>query len=142
MLLGKADEQRQLGLLAVVLAPDPSLVRKETLDGDFQVELGRGERITSQRAYELGLITEIVPHASLRTRALQLAGLVAAGSPEAIRVSRQAIYESLSLPLREAHRRGFVLLRAHDDHHPDAQEGPRAFLERREPRWTSPDQGL
>jgi hypothetical protein len=41
------------------------------------------------------------------------------------------------MPMHEALRRGFVLLRAHADHHPDAQEGPKAFFERREPQWTT-----
>jgi len=100
------------------------------------VLLGRGERIDATRAYELGLVTEVVPAAHLRERALELARKIAEGSPAAIATSREAIYESLELPLHEALRRGFVLLRAHADHHPDAQEGPKAFFEKRPPRWT------
>ncbi|MGC9537451.1 enoyl-CoA hydratase/isomerase family protein [Streptomyces sp. UG1] len=103
------------------------------------VLLGRGERLSAQRAYELGLVTEVVPAADLRKRALELARTVAEGSPAAIAVSREAVYESLELPLHEALRRGFVLLRAHADHHPDAQEGPRAFFEKRPPQWTADD---
>jgi len=99
------------------------------------VLLGRGERIDAQRAYELGLVTEVVPAAELRAHAIKLAGLVAEGSPAAVALSREAIYESLELPLHEALRRGFVLLRSHADHHPDAQEGPKAFFEKRHPEW-------
>jgi enoyl-CoA hydratase/carnithine racemase len=69
-----------------------------------------------------------------------LAGLVAEGSPAAVAVSREAIYESLELPLHEALRRGFVLLRSHADHHPDAQEGPKAFFEKRQPEWHVEDE--
>jgi enoyl-CoA hydratase/carnithine racemase len=103
------------------------------------VLLGRAERLSSARALDLGLVTEVVPDSQLRDRAVELAEAVAAGSPEAVAISRQAIYESLSMPLHEAMRRGFVLLRAHADHHPDAQEGPQAFFERRAPQWTVGD---
>ncbi|MDF3310053.1 enoyl-CoA hydratase-related protein [Rhodococcus sp. T2V] len=102
------------------------------------VLLGKYERLDAQRAYELGMVTEVVSASSLRDRALELARWVAAGSPEAIRLSREAIYGSLeSSSLHESLRRGFVLIRAHADHHPDAQEGPRAFFERRDPQWAS-----
>ncbi|MFE9327603.1 enoyl-CoA hydratase/isomerase family protein [Nocardia sp. NPDC052278] len=99
------------------------------------VLLGRHERISARKALELGMITEVVEGGGVKDRAIELAHLVATGSPAAIAVSRQAVYESLSLSYREAMRRGFVLLRAHADHHGDAQEGPRAFMEKREPNW-------
>jgi len=101
------------------------------------VLMGRGERMDAIRAFELGLVTEVVPAGKLLDHTVSLAREVAKGSPEAIAISRMSIYESLSLPLHEALRRGFVLLRAHADHHPDAQEGPKAFFERREPNWTT-----
>ncbi|GAA2848684.1 enoyl-CoA hydratase/isomerase family protein [Pseudonocardia halophobica] len=99
------------------------------------VLVGRNERVTAQRAYELGLVTEVVPKDQLRERAGQLAGWVAAGSPAAIRTSREAIYDATVNDDLAALRRGYVLLRSHADHHPDAQEGPKAFFERREPKW-------
>ena len=102
------------------------------------VLLGRGERLTAQRAYELGLITEVVPASELVPRALELARIVASNSPTAISVSRKAILASFNSPHHDAMRYGFVLLRAHADHHPDAQEGPKAFFEKRQPQWADP----
>jgi len=101
------------------------------------VLLGKGERISAARAAEIGMITEVVPDDELRARALELARIVAAGSPTAVAISKKAVRESQNLSHHEAMRRGFVLLRAHADHHPDAQEGPRAFAERRAPQWQS-----
>jgi enoyl-CoA hydratase/carnithine racemase len=105
------------------------------------VLMGRGERLDAARALELGMVTEVVPADQLLEHAVALARQVAKGSPEAIAISRESIYESLSLPLHEALRRGFVLLRAHADHHPDAQEGPKAFFEKREPHWVTAESG-
>jgi enoyl-CoA hydratase/carnithine racemase len=100
------------------------------------VLLGRGERLSAQRAMDLGLITEVVPDDRLMDRALELARIVASNSPTAIAISRKAILESFERPHLDAMRYGFVLLRSHADHHPDAQEGPRAFFEKREPKWS------
>jgi enoyl-CoA hydratase/carnithine racemase len=101
------------------------------------VLMGRQERLSAQRALELGLVTEVVPHSDLRRRAAELAAAVATGSPAAIAASREAIWASLDRPLHDALMYGWVKLRAHGDHHPDAQEGPRAFAEHRDPRWLS-----
>lgn len=102
------------------------------------VLLGRHERFDAQRAYELGLVTEVVPAGRLLDRARELAVMVAKNSPTAVRVSREVIWDSYNHPIEVAMALGFVRLRAHADHHPDAQEGPRAFLEKREANWEQP----
>jgi enoyl-CoA hydratase/carnithine racemase len=100
--------------------------------------LGRHERLTAVQAQAIGMVTEVVPAAKLRARAAELAGFVAAGSPAAIAASRKAIWGAMNKPLGDALDYAWVLLRAHGDHHPDAEEGPRAFAERRDPRWREP----
>jgi enoyl-CoA hydratase/carnithine racemase len=97
--------------------------------------LGRYERLSAQQALAIGMVTEVVPQAGLRARAQELAGFVASGSPAAIAASRQAIWAAMDKPLEDALNYGWVLLRAHGDHHPDAQEGPRAFFEHRQADW-------
>jgi enoyl-CoA hydratase/carnithine racemase len=99
------------------------------------VLMGRHERLDAARAYELGLVTEVVPDDRLMERALELAATIARNSPTAARISREVIWDSFNHPLDTARALGFVRLRAHADHHPDAQEGPRAFLEKRAPDW-------
>jgi enoyl-CoA hydratase/carnithine racemase len=101
--------------------------------------LGRHERLSADQALAIGLVTEVVPQPDLLSRAKELAGFVAAGSPAAIAASRHAIWAGLEKPLGDALNQGWVLLRAHGDTHPDAQEGPRAFAERRTPQWHTED---
>jgi enoyl-CoA hydratase/carnithine racemase len=98
--------------------------------------LGRHERLTAEQAHAIGMVTEVIPREKLLDRAAELAGFVASGSPAAIAASRKAIWDAMNKPLEDALNYAWVLLRAHGDHHPDAQEGPRAFAERREPRWS------
>jgi enoyl-CoA hydratase/carnithine racemase len=97
--------------------------------------LGRNERLSAIEARGIGLVTEVVPQDALGARVAELAAMIAAGSPAAVATGRRAIWASLDKPLSDALAHGFVLLRAHGDHHPDAQEGPRAFFEKREPKW-------
>ena len=96
--------------------------------------LGKHERLGAQRAFDLGLITEIVEHERLAERAQELAALINRNAPLAVRGTRLAIRKGLGLPLYEAE----LLAEAFRErvlHTDDAQEGPRAFLEHRDPKW-------
>ena len=96
--------------------------------------LGRHERMSAQRAYELGFITEVVPQDRLYARARELAEIVNRNAPLAVRGTRLAIRKGLGLPLHEAE----ILAEAFRErnlHAADSLEGPRAFMEKREPRW-------
>jgi enoyl-CoA hydratase/carnithine racemase len=96
---------------------------------------GRHERLSVERAYELGLVSEIVEHDRLLERAKELAALVNRNAPLAVRGTRLAIRRSLDLPLHEAE----ILAEAFRERvvrTDDAKEGPLAFMEKREPRWT------
>jgi enoyl-CoA hydratase/carnithine racemase len=96
--------------------------------------LGRQERLSAQRAYELGFITELVRPDELQSRARELAQLVNRNAPLAVRGTRLAIRKGLDLPLHEAE----ILAEAFRErvlHTEDSIEGPRAFMEKREPEW-------
>ena len=99
------------------------------------VTLGKAYRIDAQRALALGLVTEVVSLDRLRARAVELAHQVAAASPRTVQQSLRAIWESLDTGLEAGLQRGWDILHEHRDH-PDAAEGPAAFMEKREPRWT------
>lgn len=96
---------------------------------------GRHERLGAQRAYELGMISEVVEHDQLMTRAYEIAELVNRNAPLAVRGTRLAIRKGLDLPLHEAE----ILAEAFRERvlrTDDAKEGPQAFVEKRPPKWT------
>jgi enoyl-CoA hydratase/carnithine racemase len=96
---------------------------------------GRHERLSAQRAFELGMISEVVEHDRLAGAARELAALVNRNAPLAVRGTRLAIRKSLDIPLHEAE----ILAEAFRERvvrTDDAAEGPRAFMEKREPKWT------
>jgi enoyl-CoA hydratase len=97
--------------------------------------LGRHERMSAQRAYELGMISQVVdPPEQLRLEAQSLAEKIARNSPAAMRATKKALWRALELGLTDACREGANELVSMWGH-PDQEEGPRAFAEKREPRW-------
>ena len=97
---------------------------------------GRHERMSAQRAYELGMISEVVEHHRLLERARQVVDLVNRNAPLAVRGTRLAIRKGLDVPLHEAE----IMAEAFRERvlrTDDAREGPRAFVEKRTPRWTA-----
>ncbi len=99
------------------------------------VVLGKHERLSAEAAERIHLISEVVPGDELMTRAMELAGLAAQASPQALQKSLKAIWGSLNHGLDAGYRYGWKLLVEHRTH-PDAVEGPRAFAEKRAPDWT------
>jgi enoyl-CoA hydratase/carnithine racemase len=96
--------------------------------------MGKHERMTVERAYELGLITEIVEHDKLLERAHEIADTVCLNAPLAVRGTRLAIHKTLDLPLHD----GEILAETFRERvvrTEDALEGPRAFVEKRKPNW-------
>jgi enoyl-CoA hydratase/carnithine racemase len=95
---------------------------------------GRHERMNAQRAYELGLVSEVVEHDRLLERAREIAALVNRNAPLAVRGTRLAIRKGLDLPLHEAEILAETF-RERVVRTDDAKEGPQAFMEKRDPKW-------
>jgi len=96
---------------------------------------GRHERMGAQRAYELGLVSEVVEHDRLQARGREIAALVNRNAPLAVRGTRLAIRKGRDLPLHEAE----ILAETFRERvlrTDDAKEGPRAFMEKRAPEWS------
>ena len=99
---------------------------------------GRGYRMPAERAFQLGMVDllEADPEAT-RLRARALADALLENSPQAMALTKRAIWGATEMPDPAAHDRGWELLKSHWSH-PDFEEGPRAFAEKRKPRW-NPD---
>ncbi len=96
--------------------------------------MGKHEQMTAERAYQLGLITEVVPSDKLMERAWEIADTINLNAPLAVRGTRMAIRKGLTLPIYEAEllAESYRVRCARTD---DAVEGPTAFMEKREPVW-------
>ncbi len=99
---------------------------------------GRDFRLPAERAWQLGLVDELVETpAEVLPAALEIARSMLKNSPQAMALSKQAVWGSLERGYRDALEAAWGLLRLHWMH-PDFSEGPRAFAEKRDPRW-NPD---
>lgn len=114
-----------------------SLTRRLPIGAVLRMTLeGREFRLTARRAYELGLVDELCPSGTEVETALAIGERIARNSPEAVRRSKQAIWESIGLDHLAAAENAWRLVKDHRGH-PDFVEGPRAFAERRPARWAS-----
>ena len=115
------------------------LIRKVPAEAVMRMAMvGRYERMPASRAYELGMVSEVIdPPERLREAAQALGETIARNSPAALAATKRALWGALEAGLTDACRAGardLVSLWGH----PDQAEGPAAFAERREPRWLPP----
>jgi enoyl-CoA hydratase/carnithine racemase len=112
-----------------------TLLHKSPMEAITRMALsGRGERISARRAYELGIVSDVVATDQLQAAAARLAAGVAANSPTAMRATKKALWYSLEVGLsaaRDAAAEEIWRLRNHPDH----AEGARAWREKRAARW-------
>jgi enoyl-CoA hydratase/carnithine racemase len=97
--------------------------------------LGRHERINAARAFALGMVSQVVdPPETLRDEAQALAEKIAQNSPAAMAATKRALWGALEAGLTDACKAGATELTSMWGH-PDQEEGPRAFAEKRAPQW-------
>jgi len=115
------------------------LARRLPLGAALRMTLmGRDYRMPARRAYELGLVDELVATPrDLLPLAQTMAHAMLENSPQAMALSKQAVWGAMERGYTEALQYAWALLRIHWSH-PDFLEGPRAFAEKRKPRW-NPD---
>jgi enoyl-CoA hydratase/carnithine racemase len=93
-----------------------------------------GEPMSAARLYELGYVNHVVPREQLLARSLELAARIAANAPLTVRACRALVYAATEGGRTDALRAGDRLFEPVYLSE-DAQEGPRAFAEKRPPVW-------
>jgi enoyl-CoA hydratase len=90
-----------------------------------------GEPIDAQEAYRLGGVESVVPRDELRDAAMDLARIIAAKSPKALRLAKHSVNGIELLDVKESYRyeQGFTLELYTS---PDSQEARDAFAEKRD----------
>jgi enoyl-CoA hydratase/carnithine racemase len=93
-----------------------------------------GRPITAQRAYEIGLVNRLADPGKLMEAALELAGEILEGAPLSVQAARETVGISTEMG-RSAALKAARYASELCYHSEDAQEGPRAFAEKRSPQW-------
>jgi enoyl-CoA hydratase len=91
-----------------------------------------GDDLPAKRAYEIGLISHLVPDGQALAKAKEIAQRIAANGPLAVKAILATLRETATLPEEKAfeieQQYGMRVMSSED-----AAEGPRAFLEKRKP---------
>lgn len=94
-----------------------------------------GERISAQEAYRVCLVNKVVPAAQVMAEARRYAEIIAANGPLAVQAVKRSALTGLGLPTGQALEKeleiGIPVSMSND-----AREGPKAFKEKRAPRFT------
>lgn len=93
-----------------------------------------GDPIPAARAYQLGMVNHMVPSEQVMTTAKDVATRITKAAPLAVQASRRVAANALALAddeLWAASGKEFAGIAKTEDYH----EGPRAFIEKREPNW-------
>jgi enoyl-CoA hydratase/carnithine racemase len=133
-----AAEDAKFGTTAInvgliCLGPAAPLARNVGLKKALEMVL-TGDIISAAEAQRLGLVNKVVPADQLEEATLELAKKLAAKSPLALRAGKAGLYGMQDVPYTQA-------LQALSDRFAalccteDAEEGVKAFLDKRTPEW-------
>ena len=95
-----------------------------------------GRHVSAQEGYEMGFVTDVVPHDNLMREARRWASMILECSPVSVRATKQAVMRALDVPsvemaMRNTNYPAYVALATSED----TIEGPKAFAEKRKPDW-------
>jgi enoyl-CoA hydratase/carnithine racemase len=96
--------------------------------------LGNYERLSAKRAYEVGLVSEVVPGDKLREAAEWAARIIASQPPLAIQGTVRAIWAARDLPRTQALSMAYAFVGLGTNKE-SIQEGQKAFASKDRPKW-------
>jgi len=94
-----------------------------------------GEAISAERARDIGLVNWLVPENQLEKTVDQLIAKVCAQSGPVLSMAKKAILGSVGMPLREGVKSSMKVFLNELAELEDSQEGLRALVEKRAPKW-------
>ena len=95
-----------------------------------------GRMISAQEAKDIGLIGHVVPKGQALAKARELADLIAANGPLAVKAVLQSMRETAGMTEADGLARELEIGSPIIFESNDAKEGPRAFKEKRPPKFT------
>jgi enoyl-CoA hydratase/carnithine racemase len=93
-----------------------------------------GEPVSACEAERIGLVNRVVPAEQLDAEAMKLARQVISASSDMLGIGKRTFYKQLSLDHPAAYKLTSRVM-VENAQMPDADEGMRAFLEKRPPAW-------
>lgn len=114
------------GLFRLPRAIAPARARELVLTGD---------RIDATEALRLGLVNRVVPADEVLGVAHELADRICRNAPLAVRESLAIVRDAMGMTEEQGWQRSIEAM-DRIRRSEDAKEGPRAFAEKRDPRWT------
>ncbi|KRZ90979.1 Enoyl-CoA hydratase domain-containing protein 3, mitochondrial [Trichinella sp. T8] len=127
------------GIKVGLFCSTPSVPLSRVLPRKFAFNmLFTGDAVTAREALQYGLVTMLVAEENLKEETLKYAEKFCSLSKPALALGKRFFYSQIELPLDKAYREA-ELVAAENLRYPDAQEGIRAFLEKRKPVWKSSD---
>jgi enoyl-CoA hydratase/carnithine racemase len=95
-----------------------------------------GRRVPAKEGLSLGFVNEVVPQADVVNAAKRWAGQILECSPMSVRASKQSLYRGLDEDSLEAAIATEYPARKALNESADFIEGPKAFAEKRPPKWS------
>jgi methylglutaconyl-CoA hydratase len=123
----------KLGLVPACISP---YVIRKAGEGACREFMLTGERLTAEKAMRLGLVNEVVKPAELDNAVSGFVERLVSSGPNAIAICKELLRKVPAMSLDEAKKmtaEAIANLRVSDE----GQEGMRAFLEKRKPRWST-----
>ncbi len=94
-----------------------------------------GDFVDAPTALDWGLVNRVVPEDRLEAESQRFVERIAEASPFVVALGKRAFHRQASLSVEDAYAQMSEVM-CGNAVEPDAQEGMRAFLEKRRPRWT------
>jgi methylglutaconyl-CoA hydratase len=126
-----AFTETRLGILPAVVSP---YVVRKIGPARATALFVTGSRIDAKRAHEIGLVERLVEPSDLDAAVGRVLDAIVAGGPKAVNAAKRLVREVEGRPIDEVTDLTIKRIAEIRVSH-EGQEGLRAFLERRDPRW-------